>query len=100
MCVLALLLTITDLWSTHEWALPFKVFGMNPLISYVMSGIIVRIISMIKVGDSSLSGWMYSTIFQPNFGDKFGSLMYAFVMVGAVYIFAYILYRNGKVIKV
>jgi len=100
MCVLALFLTITDLWSTHKWALPFKVFGMNPLISYVMSGLIVRIISMVKIGETNLSSWMYSTIFQPTFGDKFGSLMYAFAMVGAVYIFAYILYRNGKVVKV
>ena len=100
MCFLGLLLTITDLWGAHKWAYPFKVFGLNPLISYVMSGLIVKIILRIKVEESSLYTWLYETIFQPTFGDKFGSLIFALSMVGAVFIFAYILYRNGKVVKV
>ncbi len=100
MCCLALLLTITDLWGSHKWALPFKVFGLNPLISYVMSGLIVRIIYKIKVGDKNLYAWAYETIFQSTFGDKLGSLFFALSFVGLIYIFAYILYKNGKVVKV
>ncbi len=100
MCFLALLLTITDLWSSHRWALPFKVFGLNPLISYVMSGVIVKIILRIKIGDEALYSWIYKNIFQTTFGDKFGSLTFALCMVATVYIFAYLLYRNDKVIKV
>lgn len=100
MCVLALLLTITDLFSFHKWALPFKVFGLNPLVSYILSGLFVKTILKIKIGEKNMYTWMYETIFQPTFGDKFGSLMFAFAFVGLVYIFAYLLYRNEKVVKV
>ena len=100
MCILALLLTITDLWGKHKWAYPFKVFGLNPLVSYVMSGLIAKVISRIKIGESNLYGWLYESIFQPTFGDKFGSLIFALSIVGTVFIFAYLLYRNGKVVKV
>jgi len=100
MCFLGLLLTITDLWKKHRWSYPFKVFGLNPLISYVMSSIIAKILGRIPVGDTSLSSWLYVNIYQPSFGDKLGSLIYAFSVVALVFIFAYILYRNEKVVKV
>ncbi len=100
MCMLGLLLTITDLWGSHKWAFPFKVFGLNPLISYVMSSLIVKIILKIKIGEASLYNWLYVTIYQPTFGDKPGSLLFALSIVGVVFIFAYLLYRNGKVVKV
>ena len=100
MCFLALLLTIIDLNSLHKWAFPFKVFGLNPLISYILSGIFVRLILMIKIGEKTTYTWLYETIFQPTFGDKFGSLTFAFSFVGLIFIFAYLLYKNGKVVKV
>jgi len=100
MCFIGLLLTITDLWGRHRWAYPFKVFGLNPLISYVMSSVVAKIIGRIKVGDSNLSAWLYQTIYQPTFGDKLGSLIFALSIVGIVFIFAYLLYRNDKVVKV
>ena len=100
MCFLGLLLTITDLWGSHKWAYPFKVFGLNPLISYVMSGLIAKLIGRIKIGDSTVHSWLYETIFQATFGDKLGSLIFALSIVASVFIFAYLLYRNGKVVKV
>ena len=100
MCILGLLLSITDLWGHHKWAYPFKVFGLNPLISYVMSSVIVKIILKIQVDNTNLYNWLYITIYQPTFGDKLGSLIFAFSIVAAVFIFAYLLYRNGKVVKV
>ena len=100
MCFLGLLLSITDLVGKHKWGYIFKVFGLNPLVSYIMSGLIVKTILKIKIDGKSMYSWMYETLFQPFFGDKFGSLMFAFFMVGLVFIFAYLLYKNNKVVKV
>jgi len=100
MCFLGLLLTITDLWGQHKWAFPFKVFGLNPLISYILSSIVSTMTGVILIGGKSLTSWLYGTIYQPWFGYKLGSLIFALDVVALVFIFAYLLYRNGKVVKV
>lgn len=103
---LAILLLSALLWilDTKEWdgkwTFPFKVFGLNPLISYVMSSLIVKTILKIKVGDSNLYNWLYTNIFQSTLGDYPGSLAFAFSVVGTVFIFSYLLYKNDKIIKV
>lgn len=96
-----LFIWIIDLQKQSRWTFVFRVFGQNPLISYILSGIIAKIfIYLIPVGETSLMGWVYQYIFQPVFGNYAGSLMFALSFTFFIWLFAYALYRKGKIIKV
>ncbi len=94
------LVFITDYKKLNAWTLPFKVFGMNPLFSFLLSIVLVKVmIYLIKIDGVSLYAVLYKQLFQPAFGDKLGSLFFSFAMVGVVYLAAYLLYRKRIVVK-
>jgi predicted acyltransferase len=97
--LLMLLQYVIDDQGWKKWAFPFRIFGMNPLFSYVLSILFVKIFLMIKIGETSLYGWLYKTIFSPLLGDYGGSFGYAICFAGLVWIFSLILYRRNILIK-
>lgn len=99
--VWALLIWAIDIQKQNQWTLVFRVFGQNPLVSYMLSVLLVKIfIYVFKIGDTSLLGWSYQHIFQPVFDNYFGSLMFALCFTFFIWLFAYGLYRKGKIIKI
>lgn len=60
-----------------------NVFGMNAIFFFVASGILARVILMIRVDNTRLRDWLYNQYFFPLFGGKFGSMMFsvAFLLV-------------------
>lgn len=60
-----------------------NVFGMNAIFFFVASGVLARIILMIRVDNTRLRDWLYNQYFLPVFGDKFGSMMFsvAFLLI-------------------
>ena len=98
--LLAFLTYIIDKKHKHRWAFIFKVFGLNPLISYVLSGLVVRSLNMIKIEGRSLYPWLYEHVFSSTFGLNHGSAIQAVVYMSLIWLFAYLLYRNNKVIKI
>jgi predicted acyltransferase len=99
MIILAILIYIIDILAVEKWTFIFKVFGLNPLISYVLSGLVIKTFFLIKIGEQNLYGWMYSQVFQVFFGDYLGSLMQALFYTFFIWFFAWLLYRRGRVIK-
>jgi len=96
----ALLSWIIDVHKFEKWAFIFKVFGRNPLISYVLSILLVKIlIHFIKTENGNGYGLLYENVFQP-IGNKPGSLLFALSITMLVWLFAYWLYRKGKIIRV
>lgn len=100
MLFFALMIWIIDIEGFQKWTYVFKAFGQNPLVSYALSGLFVKTMLLIKIGDQKLYGWTYSAIFQPVFGDYFGSFMFAFTYVMFIWIFAYTLDKKGIIVKV
>lgn len=99
--VLALLIWIIDVKKQEKWTYVFKVYGLNPLISYIMSIFVVKIfLYLIKIDGQNLYAWLYEHIYQANFGNYFGSFLFALSFVMFIWLFAYALYRKGKIIKV
>lgn len=99
--VWALLIWIIDIQKQNSWTLVFRVFGQNPLASYMLSVLVVKIfIYGLKIGDTSFLGWSYQHIFQPVFSNELGSLMFALSFTFFIWLFAYGLYRKGKIIKI
>jgi len=100
MAALGLLLWIIDVKKWTNWSFPFRAFGLNPLLSYVLSGLFVKIALLVKVDGVPLYNWIYTQVFQSVLGDYNGSLAFAISFVMFIWCFAYLLYRNNTLIKI
>ena len=100
MAGLGLLLWLLDIKKWDFWVYPFRAFGLNPLVSYILSGLFVKISFLIKIGDQNLYSWIYTSIFQPLLGNLNGSLGFAIFYTTFIWLFAWALYKTGRIIKV
>ena len=71
---------------------PVLIFGMNPMLVFFFSGIIPRVLGMIKIGDEGLTSWIYSYGIEPLFADKMnaslaGALIYVLIWAVILYFF-------------
>jgi predicted acyltransferase len=100
-CVLlALSIWIIDIRGAKKWATPFVVFGVNPLVAFVGSGLMARLLSLIKIGGVSLQVLSYRTFLKPYFADEFGSFLWALSFVLVWLAILWVMYRRGIVLKV
>jgi predicted acyltransferase len=63
---------------------PVLIYGMNPMLVFFFSGIIPRVLGMIKIGEEGLTSWIYSHGIEPIFADKInaslaGALIYVLI---------------------
>ncbi len=92
------------LWLTESAQVkkPFfalKVFGMNAIAGYMAAEIAARLLVMIPVGQQSLGSLIYVSL-QPLFGNYLASLVYAVLMVLAVYGLVKYMYNRKIFLKV
>ncbi len=98
--VFALLIFLIDIVNWKKWTLPFRVFGMNPLFSYALSGLFVKMFfNVFKFNGTNPTAWAYENVFQPVFGNHGGSLAYALAYMMFIWFFAWLLFRKKIVIK-
>lgn len=95
----AIMLYIIDVKGYQQWAFPFKVFGMNALASYAMSGLVIRTFNLIKIGDTSLPGAFYADVLSPVAGPYLGSFLFALLFCALIWLFAFVLFRKNIFIK-
>lgn len=103
--VLATCLWIIDMNGRRGWTKPFVVYGVNPLVAFVGSGIMARLIgSLIKVNVGgkvvSLQQASYQLAFQPYFPDKLASLLWGLSFVAFWLGILWLLYRRNIIVKV
>ncbi|MFO7256670.1 MAG: DUF5009 domain-containing protein [Bacteroidota bacterium] len=77
LAMIASLIYLIDIVHYTRGVYFFQVFGRNPLFIYVTASILLRIIFMIRVGDTSFYGWMYNSCFGSFAAPKFASLLTA-----------------------
>lgn len=87
-------------WMRFLPARPFDVFGVNPLVAFVGSGAMARLLGILKVGDVPLSAWTYRTFFRPFFSAQLASLLWALAFVAVWYAILLILYRRRIFVRV
>lgn len=85
--VLALCVWIIDGRRWHRGIRPAIIFGRNPLVVFVGSGMVARLLYLIKVtgpegNQVSLKHMLYKSIFEPLAGPVNGSLLFAITFVG------------------
>jgi predicted acyltransferase len=98
--VLPILIFLIDMAGKKGWTYPFEVFGRNTLFAYLLSELFVIILWTVPVGDKSLYGWIYASIFNPVFGDYLGSFLFAFSVMATVWLVSYIMDKKGVYVKV
>jgi len=96
---------LIDVLEIKKWSFPFKVYGMNALFTYVLSGILATLMGVIKwttaSGDVlSVKGWVYQNLFMSWLAPKSASLGYALFNVVVIFLVAWVLYRKRIFIKV
>ncbi|MGZ5443312.1 MAG: acyltransferase family protein [Thermoanaerobaculia bacterium] len=72
---------ILAIWMRWLPAKPFAVFGVNPLIAFVGSGMMARLLGIIKVDGVSLQALSYRTLFKAYFEPRLASFLWALTFV-------------------
>lgn len=103
--VLALSYWIIDIKKYSAFTPPFIAYGVNAITVFFLSGLIPRLLDMIKVSnadgtDMGLQAWMYESFFRPNFTPVNASLAWAICFNLFWFIILWIMYRKKIIIKV
>jgi predicted acyltransferase len=103
--VLATIMWVVDYWNAKGWTKPFVVFGVNPIVAFVGSGIMARLIyTLWKVdyqGQSiSIQSAIYRIFFLPWLPPRAASLAFALSFVLVWYGILTVLYRRNIILKV
>lgn len=105
MMTLAVSSWMMDVRGWRTGTMPMVVFGSNPLVAFVGSGLLVRILNLVQVTGSggpstSVNRWLYVDVFAAMAGPVNGSLLFALAVVffwlGALWV----LYRRKIFIKI
>lgn len=105
-CVaVATIMWLVDLQGWRRWTKPFVIYGVNPMIAFVGSGLMARLIySIIKVEYQgqrvSLQSAMYQSAFASWLSPLNASLAFALAFVAFWFAVLAVLYRRNIVLKV
>ena len=97
---------LIDIKGYRKWAWPFVVFGMNALALFAFSGIMARLLGMIRVAgpeggkDITLQQWIFNTFFLSWASPINASLAFAICFILFWLFLMWLLYRKNIYIKV
>ncbi len=97
--VFGILYWIVDVQGWKRWSRPFAIYGMNALTIFALAGIVGRLMGLIKIGNRSLHGVVYQTVFAPLAQPINASLLFAIAFVLVMYGAAYLMYRRGWIVR-
>jgi predicted acyltransferase len=96
---------LIDIKGYKKWSKPFVIFGVNALALFVFSGLLAKILGLIKVAGEegkpiSLHNWIFKHIFLPFAEPINASLMFAVSYILLWLFLMWLLYRKDIFIKV
>ncbi len=102
---LAMCYWVIEMKGYKKWAYPFLVYGTNAIFVYVASGIVGRLLYMIRVTSSdgnalALKTWIYQNLFASWAGDINGSLFFAISYVILWFLILVPMYQKRIFIKI
>ncbi len=102
--ILAMSYWLIDVNKYDRFTKPFVVYGVNAITVFFLSGLMPRIVNMIKIDlDGEKVGalsYVYKAWFAPNFTPINASLFYAIAFVLFWYVILWIMYKRNIIIKV
>ncbi|HEX6307329.1 MAG TPA: DUF5009 domain-containing protein [Longimicrobiales bacterium] len=97
---LAVCYWLVDVQGYRRWARPFTIYGMNAIAAFVLSGLFARLLTLIRVGDTTLKGFIYDGVYTPLLTPVAASLAYAISFVLLWLGIMTMFYRRGIFLKV
>ena len=102
---LATIMWLVDYNNVRGWTKPFVVFGVNPIVAFVGSGVFARLIyTLWKVNyngkTTSIQDAIYQSVFLPWLPPRVASLAFAITFVLFWYAILSVLYRRKIILKV
>ena len=101
---LALCYWLIDLKKYQRWAKPFVVFGVNAIALFVGTGLMAKVMGLIKLpwgaGTISLQGWIFQKLFVPWASPINASLAYAIAFILLWLGLMWLLYSRRIFIKI
>ncbi len=96
---------VIDIKGYKRWARPFVIFGVNALALFVFSGIMARLMGMIRFAgpdgkEISLQGWIFNNMYLSIWSPINASLAYAISYILFWLFLMWLLYRRRIFIKV
>lgn len=106
--VLGVSIELIDVRGIKAWSKPFQVFGLNPLIIYVFSGVLVKTMLVIiqwtnNAGETvNAYAWLWSDVFSQITPSalQFSSFLMALFHLAICYLLGWVLYKKNIIIKV
>jgi predicted acyltransferase len=103
--VLAVAYHFVDLRGRGGWALPFDVFGKNSILAFVGSGLMARLLGMVRwqgaAGETvTAKSWLYGGLLASWLPDSFASLVWALLFVAVWLGLMGLLYRRKIFIRI
>ena len=105
-CVaLATIMWIVDYVNVKWWTKPFAVFGVNPIVAFVGSGVMARLIYTLwhvsyNGKSTAIQDAVYQSVFLPWLPERVASLAFAITFVLLWYGILLVLYRRKIILKV
>lgn len=105
LCFLGFCYWLIDIKGYRKWTKPFVIFGVNALALFVGSGLMAKLLGIIKVGEIdgkavSLQQWIFNNLFLPLAAPINASLLYAVSFILVWLFLMWLLYRKGIYIKI
>ncbi len=105
LCFLGFCYWLIDIKDYRKWSKPFVIFGVNALVLFVGSGVMARILGLIKLPDAdgktiSLQKAIFDNVFLPLASPINASLLYAISFILVWLFLMWLLYRKRIFIKV
>lgn len=100
MLILAVLVYIIELKKVNNWTYFFEVFGRNPLILYVASGLVITLFGMIPIGEVSLRATIYQNLYTSWLSPKNASFFFAFTYMLLIWLLGLWMDKKRIYIKV
>jgi predicted acyltransferase len=102
---LATCMWVVDEHRVTRWTKPFVIYGMNPIVAFVGSGMMARLIySILKVESGgrpiALQAWIYQTLYASWLAPRNASLLFAITFVLVWLAILWVLYRRRIFVKV
>jgi predicted acyltransferase len=94
-----------DLFGARKLAMPLAIVGLNPITVFVGSGLLARLLTVIKVGSGdgaiTLQAWLYQHLFTSWLAEpKMASLGFSLATVAFWWLVAWLMWRRGWVLRV
>lgn len=98
--VLAILMWIIEIFNFKRWTYFFEVFGKNPLFIYILSGLLIKLMSIVIINEGSLTGWTYNNLFLSWSEGKNASLLFAISYMLVLWVIGYWMDKKKIYVKV